>query len=169
MHKENEMDKNLLYNIYIVLIKLRADIQNTCNMTLATVAFDAVKNKIDNAGFYNSIMAVVDANETAAYKCENGEMANISKSEFKIITTLLRLICRELEGKNYTYAYDLCDVLHVLPESLSCGKNINIRRYIKTYIKPLCEKYDDSELRDLVYCGNFLSQITHTLQTLKKF
>lgn len=144
------MEKYLLINIYKLMILMRNDIYNKDNLPICELILNVLKIKEGNESMLCNMNKIIDLTiYLNFFEFGNSNNVHVKERVINILILGIEKIFCNLQTKNYDFAYDMIDALHILPEMLSDGKKINLKHYWKTYFSKLSRKYEDEELNVL--------------------
>lgn len=144
------MEKNLLKNIYKLMILMRSDIYNKDNNKICEQILAVLNFRENNESLLCRLNKIINLERYINFfESGNEGCVNLEEKEIKILTLGIRKIDDCLKIKNYKFAYDMIDALHIFPEILANREKINMKHYWNVYFEVLIKKYNDKDLNDL--------------------
>ena len=144
------MEKNLLKNIYKLMILMRSDIYNKDNNKICEQILAVLNFRENNESLLCRLNKIINLERYInLFESGNEGCVNLEEKEIKILTLGIRKIDDCLKIKNYKFAYDMIDALHIFPEILANREKINMKHYWNVYFEVLIKKYNDKDLNDL--------------------
>ena len=137
-----ELTKVLLNNLTIIMVYMRNDISNKENIIITSILLDAFCDNINNDQMCDNIaLTNVPWNSQLKRDIDNcSESCNEYYKHF-IVETLL-FFKDLLFSKQYKVAYQMADILHVLPDVILDNEKKSKKDFWKTFIIPF-EKNND--------------------------
>lgn len=132
------MDKSLMINIHRILVFIRFDIRNPINIKLLESIVECIREKSGNGKLLEilsdeqHIIKQLLLEESELYENRN----NID--EFLLI--ILEDILNMLNSGDYDIAYEMVDLIHILPELIISNNKKDLRVYWKLNIKQYSKK-----------------------------
>lgn len=144
------MEKNLLKNIYKLMILMRSDIYNKDNNKICEQILAVLNFRENDESLLCRLNKIINLERYINFfESGNEGCVNLEEKEIKILTLGIRKIDDCLKIKNYKFAYDMIDALHIFPEILANREKINMKHYWNVYFEVLIKKYNDKDLNDL--------------------
>lgn len=144
------MEKNLLKNIYKLMVLMRSDIYNKNNNKICEQILAVLNFRENNDSLLCKLNKIINLERYINFFESSYEgCVNLEEKEIKILTLGIRKIDDCLRIKNYKFAYDMIDALHIFPEMLANSEKINMKHYWNVYFEVLIKKYNDKDLNDL--------------------
>ena len=144
------MEKNLLKNIYKLMILMRSDIYNKDNNKICEQILAVLNFRENNESLLCRLNKIINLERYINFfESGNEGCVNLEEKEIKILTLGIRKIDDCLKIKNYKFDYDMIDALHIFPEILANREKINMKHYWNVYFEVLIKKYNDKDLNDL--------------------
>lgn len=134
------MNESMLINFQIVMVFMRLDIKNKENKYILGIVIRAFDGKLDNQEMYEALVIRKPDWKT---QLKYGETTCHLISE-KIIGFVRMALCmmeEYLATNAYDAAYDIADLLHVLPDIVIRGNEKQLKRYWKVYVRPYEKKW----------------------------
>lgn len=114
------MEKNLLKNIYKLMILMRSDIYNKDNNKICEQILAVLNFRENNESLLCRLNKIINLERYINFfESGNEGCVNLEEKEIKILTLGIRKIDDCLKIKNYKFAYDMIDALHIFPEILA--------------------------------------------------
>lgn len=142
------MDNNALINIHMLLINIRFKITDTFNVKIIENIIRCLNCTLNNVEFVK-LITEVDSKLLQQLVMEDGDKIKIFNSYKVFMVDMLEITIDELYKNNYDLAYDIIDMLHVLPEIMLSEDRRAIRRYYKFYVKPIVKKWNFCKISHL--------------------
>ncbi len=147
------MEKNLLKNIYKLMILMRKNIYNQNNQLICEMILQIIDCKGSNKEMLSKLNKILDTKEYLNFfDFGNSEYVTVNRTELNILIIVLGKVKNSLNSKRYDLAYDLLDGLHILPEIMADNKEIDLNSYWKVYFKNTLKKYDDKDIELIRKC-----------------
>ena len=144
----DSMEKNLLRNIYKLMILMRNDVYNLNNQRICECILQTLCCKENNKVLLCKLCKIININMYLNFlDYENSECVAIKKTELNILIAVIKKIQNCLKSKQYDFAYDLIDALHIFPEILSDNKKIILKDYWNIYFSDVEKKYNKEDVK----------------------
>lgn len=138
------MDKNMLINFYTIMITIRFDIKNKENKDIVCILMKAFDGLINNKEMCDAIVKIMP-DWRARLKYEESEYYFIPKEVIEFMKTAIHIMKDSLNTDRFDIAYDIADMLHVLPDIIIQRNKKQLKRcwrsYWKVYVEPLYKKW----------------------------
>lgn len=127
-----------------ILVFIRSDINSEKNIELVNILIICMENRMNNFELIKLLNGKLDLKQQliqdAGLECVDDK--NISD----FILTVLKYTNDALKSQNYNMAYDLVDMLHVLPDVIITGEKKQLKKYWNIYVKPFIKKWKNNEI-----------------------
>lgn len=132
------MNRISIENIKTTAVYIRFDIKNELNIKLADIIINSLNGTITNNEMCEKICEIRPDIKLDETFLENANIGNIK--DFLLYSfTLLK---DNLLNENFNAAYDIVDMIQGLPEYKYFKNKSNMKRYYKTHIQPIIDKYN---------------------------
>ena len=132
------------------MILMRSDIYNKDNNKICEQILAVLNFRENNESLLCRLNKIINLERYINFfESGNEGCVNLEEKEIKILTLGIRKIDDCLKIKNYKFAYDMIDALHIFPEILANREKINMKHYWNVYFEVLIKKYNDKDLNDL--------------------
>lgn len=134
----------MLINFYTIMITIRFDIKNKENKDIVCILMKAFDGLINNKEMCDTIVKIMP-DWRARLKYEESEYYFIQKEVIEFMKTAIHIMKDSLNTDRFDIAYDIADMLHVLPDIIIQRNKKRLKRcwrsYWKVYVEPLYKKW----------------------------
>ena len=135
------MNESMLTNFYIIMVYIRFDIKNKENKDIIYLLNQAVDGLINNKEMCEAIIRIMpDWKEQL--KDEGSEYHFIHEKIIEFVKVAMYIMEDRLTMNEYDIAYDIADMLHVLPEIIIQNKKRRLKRYWQVYVENFHKKWN---------------------------
>lgn len=134
------MDKNMLVNFRIVMVFMRSDIRNVENRCIVKILSQAFAGEINNQEMCGALVRSMPGWKTQLRYGEAGEYM-FRENITRFVRTALSVMEGHLTANAYEAAYDVADLLHVLPDVVLQENKKQLKRYWKVYVRTYEKKW----------------------------
>lgn len=136
------MTVDMWKNLQRIFVFIRFDIKDKNNSHVIDIVIKVIDNDMTNDEMCKMIVCLMPKwkGQLILKECDMQEiMLNRQLKEF--IIRALEFMKEHLLYQNYGTAYDIADMLHVLPEIVVDNKKKELKLYWKDYVKPFQKKW----------------------------
>lgn len=136
------MTVDMWKNLQRIFVFIRFDIKDKKNSHVIDIVTKVIDNDMTNDEMCKMIVCLMPKwkGQLILKECDMQEiMLNRQLKEF--IIRALEFMKEHLLYQNYETAYDIADMLHVLPEIVVDNKKKELKLYWKDYVKPFQKKW----------------------------
>lgn len=133
------MNESLLVNLRRIMVFLRSDIRNKENDKVLNILIKAYEGIIYNNEMCDMIIKIMpDWKEQLMYG--EGKNQLIQEEIIKYVKTAMQIMKDSLSTGEYDMAYDIADLLHVLPDVIMQDDK-SMKKYWKVFVKKFDRKW----------------------------
>ena len=134
------MNESTLTNFYRIMVFIRFDIKNEENKDIVCILIQAFDGLINNKEMCDAIVKIMPDWKTQL-RYEESEYYFIQKQIIEFAKTALYIMKESLATNAFEIAYDIADLLHVLPDIVLQKKTNQWNSYWKMYVDPFNKKW----------------------------
>lgn len=134
------MNESTLTNFYRIMVFIRFDIKNEENKDIVCILIQAFDGLINNKEMCDAIVKIMPDWKTQL-RYEESEYYFIQKQIIEFAKTALYIMKESLATNAFEIAYDIADLLHVLPDIVLQKKTNQWKSYWKMYVEPFNKKW----------------------------
>lgn len=136
------MELNMWKNLHRIFVLLRFDIKNKNNSHVIDIIIKAINNKSSNQEMCKMIFYIMSnwKSQLIVERYDEQEIICNTKLE-QFIIKALELMKINISIQKYEIAYDIADMLHVLPEVVIANQKKSMKQYWKIFVKRFQKKW----------------------------
>lgn len=139
------MDENMLTNLQRVMVFLRSDIKSKKNIDILCILIQAFDGLINNKEMYDEIIKIIPDWKTQLIY-ERYEYCFVQKEIIDFVKIAIQIMVNNLRANKFDIAYDIADILHVLPDVIIQKEKKGLKKYWKTYVERFNNKWKCEDL-----------------------
>lgn len=133
------MDSNFLLNVQRIMVFMRFNISSPQNTELVDILTNCMNSNCDNC-----LLVDLISNRQGELReqllLEEGEGYGTNNNIKSFLLQMLEFISEGVDTQNYDMAYDIVDMLHVLPDVIIANDRKQLKQYWKIYVKPVLKR-----------------------------
>lgn len=139
------MNKNVLINFQRIMVFLRADIKNERSNNISYILSQTFDNSLNNKEMCDAIIKIMPDWKT---QLQYGESENqvVQEEIIEFIKQTMQIMGDSLSANEFDFAYDIADILHVLPDIVIRNEKKGLKEYWEVYIEKFNKKWQFDEL-----------------------
>lgn len=134
------VNESMLINFQIVMVFMRSDIKNEENKYILEILIQAFDGKLNNQEMCEAL-AIRRPDWKTQLKYEENTDHLISEKMTGFVRMALGMMEAYLVTNAFDAAYDIADLLHVLPDVVIQENEKQLKRYWKVYVRPFEKKW----------------------------
>lgn len=135
------VNESMLINFQIVMVFMRSDIKNAENKYILEILIRAFDGKLNNQEMCEAL-AIRRPDWKTQLKYGENTYRLISEKMTGFVRRALGMMEAYLVTNAYDAAYDIADLLHVLPDVVGQENEKQLKRYWKVYVRPFEKKWN---------------------------
>lgn len=139
------MNENMLNNIQRIMVFLRSDIKNKKNIDIIYILIQAFDGLINNKEMCDEIIKIIPDWKTQLIY-EGYEYCFVQKEIIDFVKIAIQIMVDSLRSNKFDIAYDIADILHVLPDVVIQKQKKGLKKYWKTYVERFNNKWKSDDL-----------------------
>ena len=134
------MNKSILINLQRIMVFLRFDIKNKRNNDILCILIQAFDGLISNKEMCDAIVKIMPDWKTQL-KYEESENQFVQEKVIEFVKKAMQILGDSLSTHEFDIAYDIADILHVLPDIVIQNEKKSLKKYWKVYIEGFNKKW----------------------------
>ena len=135
------MNRCILENLKRIMILLRSDIQNRRGKELVHLCHQAFQNQMSNGEMCKKMIEMMPAWQDWL-NCGETPDWFVQEDVAAFINMALEVMEETLHAGEFEMAYDLADLLHVVPDVIAKNDKASMKRYWKVFVVKFHQKWN---------------------------
>ena len=134
------MNKSILINFHRIMVFLRSDIKNKRNNDILYILIQTFDGLINNKEMCDAIVKIMPDWKTQLIR-EESENIFIQEKVIEFVKKAMEIARDNLSTNEFDIAYDIADILHVLPDIVIQNEKKGLKKYWTVYIERFNKKW----------------------------
>ena len=134
------MNKSVLINLHRIMVFIRFDIKNKRNNDILCILIQSFDGLIDNKDMCDAIVRIMPDWKVQLIR-EELEDLFIHEKIIEFVKKAMEIARDNLNTNEFDIAYDIADILHVLPDIVIQNDKKGLKKYWKVYIERFNKKW----------------------------